>query len=107
MGTPHKWSDVIHAIADGKDVQLYYALEWIDYDSSKHNSPIENPESKWRIKPEPKPDVVKVIHFDNDTISSEDIFVSNNSHNSHAHWESHVKLTFDGETGKLKSAEVL
>lgn len=100
MGTPHKWAELIKAWADGAEVQIFVGNEWHDIQNPRFDSS----ESKYRIKPEPKPDVVKKFKASID-IKHEDAIayaVSNE-------WIecSNLKLTFDGETGKLKSAEVL
>jgi hypothetical protein len=88
MKTPHKHAALIHAWADGAEIETIDCNVW-----GTCNTPRWFPECEYRIKPEPKPDVVE--------------------------WHSVVrsgcapaakpntKLTFCGETGKLKSAEVL
>ena len=62
-----------------------------------------NETHEWRIKPEPKPDA---IHYDFVRIDGMSLELA-----IHAarRWDktSVLKLTVDGETGKLKSAEVL
>lgn len=102
----HKWADVLRAIADGKEVQwrsVHMMGHWNEL-SVGYYSPITNPHLEWRIKPEPKPDVVRWV----------------NSYGTTGHATKHAadinqlseclgqyRLTFDGETGRLKSAEVL
>jgi hypothetical protein len=50
------------------------------------------------IKPEPKPDFFRYVYADSNTAG----YVHKNK------WrEDTLKLTFDGETGELKAAEVL
>ena len=72
---PHPHSELIKAWADGAEIQIKF------YDGWRDCRPIDwNPNSEYRIKPEPKPDVIQFCN---------------------------LKLTFDGETGELKSAEVL
>lgn len=95
---PHKHAELIKAWADGAEIEIYssYDNEWIRYSEGENPSWGENYE--YRIKPETKPDVIvkwfvrprEVTYFD-----SRDQDTKN------------LKLTFDGETGKLKSAEVL
>jgi hypothetical protein len=63
MGVPHKHAEVLRAIADGKVAQWRDddADDWfqaLQSDGSTFN-PISKPNLQWRIKPEPKPDVVK------------------------------------------------
>lgn len=99
----HKHAAVLRAIADGKAVQLRTALQgvWIDFDVDSHINPITSGiNAEWRIKPEPKPDVVEYLvregvaeWFTYDEFKNIDI--------------DQIKIVRDGETGKLKSAEVL
>jgi hypothetical protein len=107
----HKHADVLNAIADGKDVQ--YRESWQDYWTDADLIHLENikdpftfPSLDWRIKPEPKPDVVKNLHFDNGEGECK-FYMTSKIHLAHPHWHNHLQLTFCGETGKLKSAEVL
>jgi hypothetical protein len=96
----HKHAELIKAWADGAIIQ-YKDIKglWIDMDWIMPNW--DSCECEFRIKPEPKPDVVKSFyanlnyHFQGMHISARLDEVHN------------LKLTFDGETGKLKSAEVL
>ena len=91
----HKHHETIKAYIEGIDCQcwlektqqwlLITALSEFDY------------WDKVRIKPEPKPDVVKYATIKQD-ISS----LSCHKFNS-----DNLKLTFDGETLELKSAEVI
>jgi hypothetical protein len=93
---PHKHAELIKAWADGADIEIYdeYCKEW-----QYITSPVWCEEFEYRIKPEPKPDVVvewlvekqRVTYFDNRSVDS----------------GKNLRLTFDSETGKLKSAEVL
>lgn len=109
MNTPHMHAAVLRAIADGMEVQYkpHTQANWRDVASNtlEHNQdPISFPHYEWRIKPEPKPDVVRYVnaylcdgHRTIETAKkaqSEDI-------------AGRVKIVIDGETGKLKSAEVL
>lgn len=57
MATPHKWKDVIIAIANGVPVQWGLTDPqrdmWIDFDENIHSSPIDcSVWVKWRITPE-------------------------------------------------------
>lgn len=97
MKTPHKHAELIHAYADGAEIQLQNSIgEWMD-----EKYPTWNLTAVYRIKPEPKPDVVVdrmlcVTVVDDDTYIT--LAISNYSN---------CRFVFDGETGKLKSAEVL
>ena len=91
---PHKHAELIKAWADGAEIQWKSRVDgqwrlfeghiyaWID-------------DYEYRIKPEPKPDVVSYFYATTDDISYTDESGAN------------LKVTFDGETGELKSAEVL
>ena len=93
MKKPHKHAELIKAWADGAEIQVFDEIgqSWWD---------IPNPDwydnRHYRIKPEPKPDVVRWCWAN--TMLGE-----NDNYNSNAD----LKLTFDGETGELKYAEVL
>jgi len=106
MGTPHKHAEALRAIADGKTVQ-YSEFDngiWTDRpDSYCAKDPITNDEYAWRIKPEPKPDVVWYAAVDS-AFDKELGFYATTHHDKGI---DSLKLTFDGETGALKSAEVL
>ena len=90
----HKHADFIHKWADGAELQRYDAImcRWAD---DKNPKWLED--TKFRIKPEPKPDVVGHYYA---TIYS--VLMTSNFDRI-----PNLKLTFDGETGELKAAEVL
>jgi hypothetical protein len=100
MPTPHQHAEVLRAIADGKTVQFFTGDEWIDRpESNIAPDPITNVHSEWRIKPESEPDFQMLLYVEKGYV-----FFDQVSHKDHNH---NLKLTFDGETGKLKSVEVL
>jgi hypothetical protein len=87
----HKHADLIHAWADGAQIQSRNDISgsWED-----NRLPMWAQDTMYRIKPMPKPDVVQERCI--------------------AHWTGlstnlcpNIRLVFDGETGKLKSAEVI
>ncbi len=84
MKQPHKHAEVIKAWADGAEIQ------WFE-------------DMRYRIKPEPKPDVVRYMAISAPKTDYVETFVPSLCP-SHA---TNLRLTFDGETGKLKKAEVL
>jgi hypothetical protein len=90
----HKHAVEIIAWAGGAEIQIYVSEggEWVDI-----CNPIWLGSSKFRIKPEPKPDVMVQFHAVDYSVYSAMYFdrIPN------------LKLTFDGETGELKAAEVL
>jgi hypothetical protein len=92
---PHKHSNVIKAFADGQECLFEgYAHQWYLITSFSDFDIYENV----KIKPEPKPDEVRYTAV---SLTSADI-VSYKQFST-----DNLKLTFDGETGKLKSAEVI
>ena len=89
----HIHADLIHAWADGAEIEI----------RRSKNTPWERTETpKWyfefeyRIKQEPVPDVVSNFEVTKDG----SVWLTPLLH-------SNIRLTFDGETGKLKAAEVL
>ena len=102
MKTPHKHAELIKAWADGAEIEAYAgSSSWVTI-----RSPGWYSDTKYRIKPEPKPDVVyygvcNPEDVRTQTLELEWCFTQFNDRGDY------LKLTFDGETGKLKSAEVL
>jgi hypothetical protein len=101
----HKHADLIHAWADGAKIQLLSAIynQWEDSDHPRWREDCE-----YRIKPTPKPDVVRNITVEATLKCGEtcgEAFVQ--VFRSGKYLFPNLRLTFDGETGELKSAEVL
>lgn len=92
----HKHAELIKAWADGAEIEFYIEQEnlWV-----KTETPGWMQDTKYRIKPEPKPDVVRYTTCEVEMEEYEPTNFKVNCDN--------LKLTFDGETGKLKSAEVI
>lgn len=109
MNTPHRWADVLRAIADGKAVQYrHQGGRWIDWTSSIDADPTEiGPDYGWQIKP--KPDVVRYVNVYSAGSGFGSPHQSDIEAQSQAGYGSCgiVRYVIDGETGKLKSAEVL
>ena len=87
----HKHCELIKAWADGAEIECKFVSGvWrtVDYPDWA------NPDEEYRIKPEPKPDDVSYFYATTDDISYTDESGAN------------LKVTFDGETGEPKSAEV-
>ena len=90
---------LLRAIADDKQMQRFVDGTWVDC------TPVVaiyrlSQDMQVRIKPEPKPDFVfhtKIRRLGDAWITFGD----------YAQWPANIKLTFDGESGDLKSAEVL
>lgn len=102
----HKHYDVMMewAADTNKTVQLwqYTTDEWVDIDH-----PIWNDDAEYRIKPEPLPDVIVlgVLEWNGSTPS---IASYHTTFRVSEHYEKdNVRAVFDGETGKLKTLEVL
>ncbi len=90
----HKHADLIHAWCEGAKIEAKLNGGW-----DKVKRPwLEDTED--RIKPEPKPDWSKHIRISsrNNEICDLDLCLPQFAN---------LVLTFDGETGELKSAEVL
>ena len=92
----HKHYDCIVAWAEGKKIQVkeYGSTIWEDL----HCTPSWSSHVNYRIKPEPKPDFSTYLTV-----------VRNHTGNQTPlrYHSDNVKFTYDGETGELKSAEVL
>ena len=95
----HKHADLIHAWADGAQIQCKqhgYENCWADVGYPNW----ENPYCVYRIKPMRNPDMYKYV----DVKAMRDGICK---WNTCLPQEANLGLIFDGETGKLKSAEVL
>jgi hypothetical protein len=100
----HKHADLIHAWADGAQIQ------WRDPKDDEHWSDIKIPnwleDCEYRIKPEPKPDVVIRFYLESNSLVGHrfsEAYTDNDLINKH----SVIMCTFDGETKTLKSVVVL
>lgn len=99
MKTPHKHKDLIIAWANGATIErTHFSEGWI----------VSEPPSwdlfqEYRIKPEPKPDteLAYFVGLYDDGLTAPSVDWTG------AFTKSNLKLTFDGETGNLKSAEVI
>ena len=98
MKTPHVHAELIKAWADGAEIQRLISQDWQDC-----ITPVWVPDNEYRIKPEPKPDFVYYVTHDASGAHTSELFGSVRRDLALAS----LKLTFDGETLKLKSAEVL
>ncbi len=91
MKTPHKHAEIIKAWADGAEIEIYDDGTW-----KKAWNPNWYEACVYRIKPEL---IVKEYNVLVDT--------DNHIWFSTVDKQKHLRLIFDGETGKLKKAEVL
>lgn len=88
-----KHYDVIIAFANGATIQMSIGNGvWYDYPSPQFLDYYE-----YRVKPEPKPDVV---HYKNVTLSGSTQRLKDES-------DTNVKYIFDGETGVLKDVQLI
>ena len=94
----HKHADLIIAWANGAEIEYLNGInnEWRTF-VKDHNVWYEDWE--YRIKPEPEPDYVQYINFHFNLCV---IDLKERPFN-----KANLKLTFDGESCKLKSAEVI
>ena len=97
----HKHYDLIVAWANGAEIEARYekATGWTDWKTEDGGFVWYIGGAEYRIKPEPKPDVVEYLRVGRRTYSS--ILEWSNL------TRANLKLTYDGETGDLKSAEVI
>jgi len=97
----HKHADLIHAWADGAQIQ---SRNSINEDWKDNRLPVWANDTMYRIKPEPKPDAIRTLLIEA-TLFHNEPFVQ--VFRSRGCVSPNLRLTFDGETGNLKSAEVL
>lgn len=103
--TEHKNAAVLRAIADGKAVQWKANHTWYDYNPEEDGcSPLADDHIEWRVKTEPKPDVVRYVNAYawSGYTNIEDAESMRNKNAAGM-----FTLVFDGETGKLKSVEIV
>lgn len=91
----HVHQDLIDAYAKGAEIQyLTDAGKWVD-----REIPLWREDAQYRIKPEPKPDVVRYIHITKErSVGIARYFPSA--------WAGAVlEVTLDGETGEIKHSK--
>ena len=87
----HKHADVIIAWANGASIEHKTSMgNWMYLEN-----PSWSKDTEYRIKPEPKTDIVRYLEMP--------MFWGYVERRP----ESNMKVVFDGETGQLKSAEVI
>ena len=93
----HKHADLIIAWANGAQIEFLQGIAWIEV-----AHPLWSVATEYRIKPEPTPDIERwgKLHQDG------------TGHTNALWWtieteSSNIKCTYDGETGQLKSVEML
>lgn len=104
---PHKHAELIKAWADGAEIESKTDnIDWFVDENPWWN----DDDYEFRIKPEPKPDVVmysRVLSVQEHKDGGYYAWVSNAYTEMPSCKADNLKLTFDAETGELKSAEVL
>ncbi len=101
MKQPHKHAELIKAWADGAEIEYFNGYQWEKWSVNASPSWYEN--NEYRIKPEPKPDVVRYMAISAPKTDYVETFVPSLCPSR----ATNLRLIFDGETGKLKNAEVL
>lgn len=96
---PHKHAELIKAWADGAEIEALFFNDARDYWTTTTNPNWSNVNLRFRIKPVPKPDIV--VFRDLRIDGALNVRIANVDHLNE--W----RLTFDGETRKLKLAEAL
>lgn len=112
----HKHYDCIVAWAEGKQIQFRFRKHpsdpWMELPKGGNHGWHE--EIEYRVKPELKPDIVRYARA-RFTEYQVKCFVSSeaNERDTKTFWtkqqaaNDNIKATFDGETGKLKSVELI
>lgn len=93
MGQKHKHAELIKAWADGASIEKLTKDGWLNCEP---NYILWSLDVEYRIKPESKLDVASYFRSENYQLF----------YTIH-HKEASLKVKWDGETGKLKSAEVI
>jgi len=93
---PHKHADLIKAWADGAEIEFRCLDEW-----RRITAPRWDQDGEYRIKPEPKLDLTTECKI----IGAYRSIMWNSTTGTVP--GANLRLTFDGETGKLKAAEVI
>lgn len=99
-----KHAELIKLWADGALIQ-WKDEERVGWQDCYNNLPTWSPQFKYRVKPEPKPDVVRYACLDIDRGGW--ATVRSNLFTSSAFPCDNLMIVFDGETGVLKDAQVL
>lgn len=98
--TPHKHAELIKAWADGAQIQYKRGNKWVP----TCGAPAWSAGLEYRIKPEPKPDVVKECFAISTNQNKAGVGLTSQEVYG---FSSNVRFTFDGETGQLKAVELI
>lgn len=113
MPTPHPHCEFIKAWADGKKIQYFSPSEneWLDIVGPSWCNNLT-----YRVKPEPKPDIVvnAFMQFKEAwkrpsvySSCNGEVILASMKHLEKVLWLEHIRFIFDGETNKLKSVEII
>ena len=98
-----KHADLIHAWADGKTIQVEEPNgTWTDVEIPnwyEHNN--------YRIKPEPIPDIVRDFYLESNPLIGLRFSQAHTPIDLRGREFGSIRCTFDGETQRLKKAEVI
>ena len=103
MKKPHKHAELIKAWADGAEIEVLCGKDY--WEVRQH--PNWHPDDEFRIKPEPKPDVVEELTLYRNLAVPFGTVEMPWANPKHYYPIGNFRLIRDGETGELKSAEVL
>jgi hypothetical protein len=99
----HKHADLIKQWADGAQIQTLQGNgQWSD-----REHPLWADGMLYRIKPEPKADVIRNFYLESNLLLGLRFSQAHTPTDLRGREFNCIRCTFDGETGKLKSAEVL
>lgn len=102
MKQPHKHANLIKAWADGAIIQYWRnPYGWEDCASG----PVWCDDTKYRIKQEPNPDITKTFLLENHCFAG--FRFTEETVGSRLPRQQWIRAVFDGETGQIKSVEVL
>ena len=94
---PHKHAELIKAWADGAEIEALFFNDARDNWTIAQNPAWSNGNLRFRIKPEPKPDSWTLYFAER----------GRNPIRKLNRVGANLRLIWDGETGKLKSADVI
>jgi hypothetical protein len=97
---PHKHAELIKAWADGAEIECRDCRVWYYAKDPRWQEDME-----YRIKPKTKPDIEKFFLLESNPILGLRLNeISGFQKQPHEDW---IRIVFDGETAKMKSAEIL
>lgn len=100
MNKPHKHAELIKAWADGAEIECRDCRVWYLTKDPRWQEDME-----YRIKSKTKPDIVKAFMLESHPLGGLRFYDATGF--SREKDEQRIQVTFDGETGELKSAEVV